>query len=98
MIKMPYLHWDNLENHQKNREKDQESRKNDRKPRQESPVKLCRHPRRSLDQATNRSYPCSVLAKRDEDQVVTRFLNDRNQKPTLMMIDQLWLWMLDEST
>jgi hypothetical protein len=87
LIKMPYLHWANLETHKSSRG--------------ENLAPTLRHPRRSLDQATDRCYTIKNLEKRDGDQVVTRCLKNRNvpvPEWTLMVIDQLWLWILDEGT
>ena len=59
------------------------------------------HPRRTLDQ-----YYFSTLkdtTARDKDQVVyrgtrTRTLeNDDSHEPRIVMVDQLWLWILDDS-
>ena len=67
------------------------------------------HPRRSLDEASFRHHDYENLMKRNNDQVVTRFLEKEERKGlhisnneqlsndlTLMMVDQLWLWILDE--
>jgi hypothetical protein len=69
------------------------------------------HPRRSLDEASFRHHDYENLMKRNNDQVVTRFLEKEERKGlhtsnneqlsndlTLMMVDQLWLWVLDEGT
>lgn len=59
------------------------------------------HPRRTLDQ-----YYFSTLkdtTPRDKDQVVYRETktkpgeNKHNHDPSIVMVDQLWLWILDDS-
>lgn len=67
------------------------------------------HPRRSLDEASFRHHDYESLIRRNNDQVVTRFLEKEKRKGlhmskneqqsdnlTLMMVDQLWLWILDK--
>lgn len=52
-------------------------------------------PRRTLDQ-----YKYSHLGsikERDGDQVVYRHTKSRHQEAKLFMVDQLWLWVLEES-
>ncbi|KAF1972423.1 hypothetical protein BU23DRAFT_644460 [Bimuria novae-zelandiae CBS 107.79] len=69
------------------------------------------HPRRSLrslDEAADRFFTYSTLAERNKDQVVTRFLRNLRkygqhtkwpvEEDALMVVDQLWLWVLDEDT
>ena len=51
------------------------------------------HPRRTLDQFY---YPTSNTSSRDQDQVVYRYYRKHSlSEPKILMIDQLWLWILD---
>jgi len=57
------------------------------------------HPRRTLDQ----SYHSSIdTERRDNDQVVSRYSQKRlkegttTRKPMVMMVNQLWLWILED--
>jgi hypothetical protein len=56
------------------------------------------HVRRSLDQFY---YDTHLTDKRDEDQGVYKYtkLHQRHLKrePTIMMVDQLWLWVLQDA-
>ncbi|RDW57478.1 hypothetical protein BP6252_13738 [Coleophoma cylindrospora] len=53
-------------------------------------------PRRTLDQYFYTHLPDTY--KRDRDQVVYRYLEKEGQVPRIFMVDQLWLWILDEDT
>ncbi|KAJ8114524.1 hypothetical protein OPT61_g3611 [Boeremia exigua] len=88
VLYMPYLHWDRLSDHIE-RTKTETTSTIDARSRV--------HPRRSLDEASNRYHRREDMLKRNNDQVVTRFLKNKESQPepTLMMVDQLWLWMLD---
>lgn len=57
----------------------------------ESPL----HLRRTLDQSYY--WKLENTTPRDQDQVVYRGTNDRFKHRQLVMVDQLWLWILDES-
>jgi len=92
---MPYLHYDYVDRHTEELE-----------ARQKNPPDWAHHPRRSLDEAADRFFTYSSLTERNGDQVVTRFLRNlrknglgsrrpEEEKPTLMVVDQLWLWILD---
>ena len=51
------------------------------------------HPRRTLDQFY---YPTGNTSDRDQDQVVYRYyLKYGLKEPKVFMVDQLWLWILD---
>lgn len=52
------------------------------------------HIRRTLDQ----SYFLNLndTSQRDQDQVVYRATQGRGNLPRIVMVDQLWLWILDE--
>jgi hypothetical protein len=55
-----------------------------------------RHPlhiRRTLDQSYY--YMLDNTRSRDKDQVVSRYGKLLNRKPVVMMVDQLWLWILE---
>lgn len=50
------------------------------------------HPRRSLDQYF---YPSLTdTSSRDNDQVVSKRTKDSPGGPTMVMVDQLWLWLI----
>jgi hypothetical protein len=57
------------------------------------------HIRRTLDQF----YYCTLegTEPRDTDQVTTRYFEDHfpddKEKKVLLMVDQMWLWVLDAS-
>jgi hypothetical protein len=53
------------------------------------------HIRRTLDQ----SYYCTLedTSERDRDQVIYRATKGSNKKARIVMVDQLWMWILDES-
>jgi hypothetical protein len=81
---MPYLHWGYLR---------------DLPPPTESQPKSQAHPRRTLDQADNPYLSADDLNQRNHDQVVTRFLKSSRvqyKDLTCMMVDQLWVWLLDK--
>jgi hypothetical protein len=55
------------------------------------------HSSRTLD----RYYYSSLqkIEERDRSQVVTRYFTERKDvKPWILRVDQLWLWVIDEST
>ena len=49
------------------------------------------HIRRTLDQFF---YHGIDTTERDVDQVVYRYLKDRNKERKVFMVDQLWLWII----
>ncbi|KAL4810824.1 hypothetical protein BDV18DRAFT_155437 [Aspergillus unguis] len=52
------------------------------------------HPRRTLDQSFY--YSLSSTAQRNQDQVVSRHgQSESKSRPIVLMVDQLWLWKLD---
>lgn len=55
------------------------------------------HIRRTLDQF--QYYMTDNTDDRDSDQVITRYFQRRHEGVTIpiMMVDQLWLWILDNS-
>lgn len=77
---MPYLHWDYLENHK-------------HRDHQRKTI----HDRRSLDEAGYSYHSKKALEKRNNDQVVTKyFASAKTNGETLMVVvDQLWLWILE---
>ncbi|KAF7538866.1 hypothetical protein G7054_g2578 [Neopestalotiopsis clavispora] len=83
---MPYLHWGYL---------------CDLPLPTEGQPKSQAHPRRTLDQADNPYLSADDLNQRNHDQVVTRFLKSSRvqyKDLTCMMVDQLWVWLLDKWT
>jgi len=50
------------------------------------------HIRRTLDQYVY--YMLDNIAPRNKDQVVSRFGDKAGVKPIVMMVDQLWLWII----
>lgn len=86
---MPYLHWDYLDAFKTARAKH---------------TNPCVHPRRSLDETYN-FLSQTQLDARNESQVVNRAYqlakSPKTAAPTgpapLMVVDQLWLWIVDES-
>ncbi|EAA30255.2 hypothetical protein GE21DRAFT_9902 [Neurospora crassa] len=57
------------------------------------------HPRRTLEQYS--SWTADDTTKRDRQQVVYRgtwMKNDLESIPRVVMVDQLWMWILDENT
>lgn len=50
------------------------------------------HPRRSLDQYYYSKLPDTT--QRDRDQVVSKYMKDLSGEPKMIMVDQLWLWIL----
>jgi hypothetical protein len=53
------------------------------------------HPRRTLDQFYYSHLPDT--SERDGDQTVTRMTAGDPGGPKLIMVDQLWMWIIDES-
>ena len=56
------------------------------------------HVRRTLDQSFY--YTLADTSQRDSDQVVYRYMKDHMSdisKPSVLMVDQCWLWILDGS-
>ncbi|KAK4694486.1 hypothetical protein P7C71_g3110, partial [Lecanoromycetidae sp. Uapishka_2] len=51
------------------------------------------HIRRTLDQFY---YHAISTEERDQDQVVYRYTRDKKQELKVFMVDQLWMWILDE--
>jgi hypothetical protein len=60
-------------------------------------VKSPIHPRRTLDHSRYPTLCGDDINIRDSDQVVYRHTKGLGLKPRLMMVDQLWLWIIDES-
>lgn len=58
------------------------------------------HGSRTLDQFYYYSLPNTDY--RDATQVVTKYIEERNESEkelkTILKVDQLWLWVIDEST
>lgn len=52
-------------------------------------------PRRSLDDYFFTHLQGSGM--KDTSQVLWRFFNFRGQEPKIFMVDQLWMWILDDS-
>ena len=99
---MPYLHWEILADHRDrmdallNTNMRYRRRKNIWRKALDAYISRM-HIRRTLDQ-----YFYSYLRNtddRDNDQVVTRYTRDVQREffPSLLMVDQLWLFMLGES-
>lgn len=55
------------------------------------------HPRRTLDHSRYPTLQGEDIDSRDLDQVVYRHTKRLGLKPRLIMVDQLWMWMLDDS-
>jgi hypothetical protein len=109
LLKLPYLHWDFLNAFQRRSEYMREI-DNGRSPelpmslpeRAKALYKLLRddpnravsiHPRRSLDQF----FYSSLLdtRQRDEDQVISKNTRESRGGTKMIMVDQLWLWLID---
>jgi hypothetical protein len=60
-------------------------------------VKSPIHPRRTLDHSRYATLCGDDIDTRDADQVVYRHTKGLGMKPRLIMVDQLWLWIIDES-
>ena len=88
---MPYLHWD----YDESVNQDPIFYDSER-----IPSATCLHPRRTLDAAGYPCLPTDSLKKRNSDQVLARYQRSLNkvrlEQPKVMMVDQLWLWVLDE--
>src|SRR6266481_217868 len=59
------------------------------------------HDRRTLDQAFYYTLPAKNIRKRDEDQVLYRYMggeDDLKDDPRILMVDQLWIWTIDTPT
>lgn len=57
------------------------------------------HVRRTLDQSYYYPLPDADVRKRDLDQVLYRHTNkfmDMKEKSRILMVDQLWMWIVDE--
>jgi hypothetical protein len=52
------------------------------------------HVRRTLDQFSYYTLPKEKIRARDLDQVVWRYTKE-NKDPLLLMVDQLWLWVIE---
>ncbi|KAF2469605.1 uncharacterized protein BDR25DRAFT_343603 [Lindgomyces ingoldianus] len=108
IIYMPYLHWDKLSRHKqelKGRKERLEKRNNQHQKHKDLTQyrNETLHPRRSLDEAGYNYHTYESLERRNDDQVVTRFLRkyanvEDSDRLTLMVVDQLWLWILDDDT
>jgi hypothetical protein len=55
------------------------------------------HGSRTLDQYYYWSLTDTETKRRDDDQVVTRYLDKECKPRKLLRIDMLWLWIIDES-
>jgi hypothetical protein len=53
------------------------------------------HPRRTLDQFY---YNPLDTRQRDSDQVVYRYTKATSETPKMLMVDQLWLWILNDGS
>ena len=90
---MPFLHCEYCESYMGSYE--------ERKIRQEEYKKQGFHPRRSLDEAGYGYLSAQNLERRNKDQVLTRFQKNQKEKTVisapdlLVVVDQLWLWILD---
>ncbi|KAF2993228.1 hypothetical protein E8E13_001388 [Curvularia kusanoi] len=56
------------------------------------------HPRRTLDHSRYPTLQGEDIQNRDRDQVVYRHTKMLRLKPRLIMVDQLWMWIIDENT
>src|SRR5271156_904020 len=109
---MPYLHWERVLHYKQMRNEVQMLEKTtstfpvdaaslETQLLRKYLPEYCLQIRRSLDQ----SYYSTIgdTTERDEEQVVDRYARtqlgeeDEAKRP-LLMVDQLWLWVLDEST
>jgi hypothetical protein len=56
------------------------------------------HVRRTLDQSFYYTLPDQDIRDRDLDQVLYRYTNGdlKMTSPRILMVDQLWLWIIDE--
>lgn len=57
------------------------------------------HVRRTLDQSYYYTLPDGDIRKRDLDQVLFRHTNrfmDMKEKSRVLMVDQLWMWIIEE--
>jgi hypothetical protein len=109
---MPYLHWGSYDTHESNTAATH-TRQDYCPLNASSEIKLIYHyfnpessseelhgptylhPRRSLDQ----SYYLQLgnTDDRDQDQVLSRYFQNKKEKAKIMMVDQLWLWIIDDS-
>jgi len=55
------------------------------------------HPRRTLDHSRYPTLQGEDIDARDSDQVVYRHTKRLGIKPRLIMVDQLWMWSLNDS-
>jgi hypothetical protein len=56
------------------------------------------HDRRTLDQSYYSSLPLTNIRERDLDQVLYRYMKKENvaeDDRRILMVDQLWIWILD---
>ncbi|KAJ6783465.1 hypothetical protein PWT90_08178 [Aphanocladium album] len=53
-------------------------------------------PRRTLD--AYKYHHLGSIAERDADQVIYRYTKAKNQEPKIFMVDQLWMWVLEDDT
>jgi hypothetical protein len=59
------------------------------------------HDRRTLDQAFYYTLPAKDIRERDQDQVLSKYManeDDLKDDPYILMVDQLWMWILDTPT
>ncbi|KAI9874194.1 MAG: hypothetical protein M1823_007742, partial [Watsoniomyces obsoletus] len=58
------------------------------------------HIRRSLDQSLYWTLPSEDTVQRDKDQVIDRYAKEYMKTDpdarAMLMVDQLWMWILDE--
>ncbi|KAJ3494803.1 hypothetical protein NLG97_g3838 [Lecanicillium saksenae] len=53
-------------------------------------------PRRTLD--AYKYAHLGSIGERDADQVIYRYTTANNQEPKMFMVDQLWMWVLEDNT
>jgi hypothetical protein len=94
---MPYLHWNFVNKQNESTRQWTERKLNKRVEPSDIPED---HPRRSLDEAHVRTQTLEDLELLNADQVVIRYWHDAVQtssfQATMMVVDQLWLWVLDD--
>ena len=106
---MPYIHWETEQRLAEMKKVIEDVEKNSstaskKRDKNEELIRVDlvhpRHPlhiRRTLAQYY---YTLENIDIRDKSQIVTRYFNDYfpGKKKVVMMVDQLWLWLLDKGS
>jgi hypothetical protein len=95
---MPFLHWDTTDAQERrypeNIPAQQQQSIEDRMIRDYSHGDLQMHLRRSIHAFGYETLSSSDIQKRDKLQVAARWSQKMGVRPKLLVVDQLWLWII----